>query len=271
MSTVTIQKPIRLSTGVFTEAELRCFDSLGEDYFPSEETRPVGESDWHYLSINTAFQLLRHFFAEPSDVYIAANHFIYWDRTQKGLVAAPDLYVVKGAGRRPRSSYKLWEEGGRTPDVVFEFASEETGKQDLGAKKDLYEQALGVPEYFLFDPTGRIYPERLLGYRLEGGVYQPIRLVDGRLPSIQLGLELLAEGILLRFFDPARGALIPTPAEIEAARHQAEERAETEATVRRQAEDRAETEAAVRRQVEAETAQLRAELDALRERNRPGR
>jgi Uma2 family endonuclease len=239
MSTVTIPKPIRLSTGVFTDAELDYFDSLGEDYFPSEETHPVGETDWHYLSISTAFQLLHHVFPDPSNVYIAANHFIYWDRKQKGQVVSPDLYVVKGAGRRPRSSYKVWEEGGRTPDVVFEVASEETGKHDLGAKKDIYEQVLKVPEYFLFDPIGRIYPERLQGFRLEQGVYQPIALVDGRLTSAQLGLELLMEGMLLRFHDPVRRALIPMAAELEAARQHAE----------------------------AENARLRAEIESLRARS----
>jgi len=255
MSTVTIPKPIRLSTGVFTDAELDYFDSLGEDYFPSEETHPVGETDWHYLSISTAFQLLHLVFPEPSDVYIAANHFIYWDRTQKGQVVGPDLYVVKGVGRRARSSYKVWEEGERTPDVVFEFASEETGKQDLGAKKDTYEQALKVPEYFLFDPVGTIYPERLQGFRLEQGVYEPIALVDGRLTSVELGLELLPTGILLRFYDPVRRVLIPTAAEAEAARTQAEAWAEAEAAARQQAK--------------AENARLRAEIESLRRLRQP--
>jgi Uma2 family endonuclease len=238
MSAAIVQNPVRLSTGVFTDAELDYFDSLGEDYFPSEESNPVGEADWHYVSISTAFQLLHHVFPDPSDVYIAANHFIYWDRKQKGQVIAPDLYIVKGVGRRPRSSYRVWEEGGRTPDVVFEFASEETGKQDIGVKKDIYARWLKVPEYFLFDPAGKIYPERIQGFRLNQGLYEPIPVVDGRLTSLQLGLELLADGILLRFYDPVRRALVPTAAEIDDAR----------------------------RQAEAENARLRAQIEALRAR-----
>jgi Uma2 family endonuclease len=235
------KNPLRLSTGVFTDHELDYFDTLGPDYFPSEETQKVSESDAHYLSIKLAFELLERVFPEPSDVYIAANHFIYWDRRQKGLVLGPDLYVAKGVGRRRRDSYKVWEEGGQVPNVVFEFASDETWKKDLREKKDYYERDLTIPEYFLFDPVGGRYPRKLQGFRLEGGTYRPIPLTDDRLYSEQLDLNLVSDGIYLRFFDPHKGALVPSPAE------------DLEARTR----------------MEAENARLRAELEALRRNVQP--
>src|SRR6266699_2369785 len=101
MSLITPDRGVRLSSGVFTDEELDYIDSLGPDYFPSEEVHPVGETTWHYLSIKLAFELLERVFPEPSDVLIAADHFLYWDPRQKGQVVGADLYVVKGAGRRP--------------------------------------------------------------------------------------------------------------------------------------------------------------------------
>ncbi|HLJ55330.1 MAG TPA: Uma2 family endonuclease [Chthonomonadaceae bacterium] len=249
MSLTTIRRP-RLSTGVFTDEELDYYDSLGPDCFPEEEENRVGETDYHYLSIHTAFELLKRVYPDPSDVHIAANNFIYWDRNEKGLVVAPDLYVVKGAGRRIRGVYKTWEEGGRTPDVVFEFASDKTWQSDLSGKKDLYERALGVREYFLFDPVGGRYPVKLQGFRLAQGEYQPIPLMGDRLTSDQLGLDLLADGLYLRFFDPDCGELIPTTEEIEQLREKAEAAVEAETRARREAE--------------AELARLRAELETLR-------
>ena len=86
------------------------------------------------------------------------------------------------------------------------------------------------------DPIGKFLPDQLQGFRLEQGVYQPIVPENGRLTSEQLGLELLAGGLYLRFLDPTTGELIPTPEEVEKARQSAE----------------------------AEVARLRAELEALR-------
>lgn len=249
MSVSTVQKP-RLSTGVFTDEELDYYDSLGPDYFPEEEENPVGECDFHYLSIHLVFQLLKRVFPEPSDVLLAVNNFIYWDRTQKGLVVGPDLYMVKGVGRRIRGIYKTWEENGRTPDLVMEFASNKTWQIDLNKKMAIYEQNLKVSEYFLFDPMGGRYPKKLQGYRLAQGRYQPIPLEGDRLYSEQLDLELVPDGMYLRFFDRNRGELIPTPEEVEKARLLAEERAVTETEARMAAE--------------AEVALLRAELDSLR-------
>ena len=77
-----------------------------------------------------------------------------------------------------------------------------------------YEQ-LRIPEYFLFDPTGDYLKPALRGYRITPiGMYSPIApQEDGRLVSEQLGLELVADGVRLRFFNPATGEFLPTLAE----------------------------------------------------------
>ena len=108
-----------------------------------------------------------------------------------------------GDGWGPRRELRLaWEEGGRLPDVVFEFTSRKTKKEDTDVKRPLYEQVLKVKEYFLFDPTGDYLKPRLQGYRLVGERYAAMEPVKGRLFSEQLGLELIQEGERLSLYDP---------------------------------------------------------------------
>jgi hypothetical protein len=61
---------------------------------------------------------------------------------------------------------------------------------------------LGVDEYYLFDPEGRLMTPPLMGFRRQGRRMLPRRLAaDGSLTSKVLGLRLKPEGYLLRLFD----------------------------------------------------------------------
>jgi hypothetical protein len=81
----------------------------------------------------------------------------------------------------------VWQEG-KSPDVVIELMSESTAIFDKTRKKDIYQDELQVPEYFLYDP----FSGELLGYRLVGGVYHPIATdAQGGLVSQKTGLRLV--------------------------------------------------------------------------------
>ena len=104
-------------------------------------------------------------------------------------------------GTGNRSSYKVWEER-KPPDWVLEVASPGTQTNDRGDQLDDY-AAMGVPEYWLFDPSGDVFPRgtpRLQGLRLAGGKYQPLesRLEDGErmIRSKALRLDVRVEGWL---------------------------------------------------------------------------
>ena len=189
---------------------------------------------------------------------------------------------------------------GKPPDFVLEVASESTGVVDYTEKRDEY-ASYGIPEYWRFDPSGGLYHNAALaGDRLVDGEYEPIdiQVIDGlncRGYSAVLGLWLCWEDHRLRWFDPKAEAYLRTHdeeyerAELEAyARQQAELRAilaETRADEEREfrlqetaraqhAESRADEEAharrqeaAARQQAEAEARNLRAQLDALRQRS----
>src|SRR5262249_11103936 len=134
-------------------------------------------------------------------------------------------------------------------------------------------ERLGVAEYFLFDPTGDYLKPRLQGFRLEGGRYVPIPLVNDRMYSQQLGLELVIKGELMRFWNPVKGEWLLSAEESERARQEAERQVEIEARSRDEAERQAEEEARARAEearartaAEEELARLRAELEELRKR-----
>jgi Uma2 family endonuclease len=203
----------------------------------------MAETDKHRdLAVYVLEALKLHFLDNP-DVYISGNNFVYYEEGKPRACVSPDVYVVFGVPMRQRDCYMAWKEGGRLPDVVFEFTSRKTRREDTHRKRPQYEKTLRVPEYFLFDPTGDYLSPRLQGYRLGEDGYVPLEVVDGRLHSERLNLDLVQQGEWLRLYDPQRAVWLLT----------LEEQAR-----------RAEQEATARLAAETETERLREELAALR-------
>ena len=231
-------------------------------FYPSSDGKPMAENMWQAKAIMNAAGDLG---AALPTALVAADILMYPEEGNNRNPIAPDVLVGLGLGTRNRSSYFVWKEG-KPPDWVLEVASPSTQADDLGVKRCRY-AAMGVPEYWLFDPKGGVYPPgtpRLQGLKLEDGEYMPLasRLANGgqTIRSEVLGLDVRVEGELLRFRDAA-GRDIPHRNEIEAAAGRAEAQAKREAAQRRTAEARAEREAAQRR-----TAEARAEREAAQRR-----
>lgn len=208
----------------------------------------MAETDIHAQLMMDLRLTLTNFFRDDPNVYVSSNLLLYYVEGDPRKRVAPDVFVVRGVSKGPRRIYKLWEEG-HAPGVVIELSSRQTWREDLQAKWRLYSE-LGVGEYFIFDPEYDYLDEPLVGYRLEGNQYVNLEVIDGRVPSEVLGLELVDTGETLRLHDPHAGRFLPTPME-EAALRRAEAAAH-----------RIETEARLR--AEAETARLREELARLR-------
>jgi hypothetical protein len=156
-------------------------------------------------------------------------------------VRGPDFFVVKGVDKAQiRRSWIVWEEDGQHPHVIVELVSPSTQAEDEGRKKKLYEQTFRTPEYFLYYPD----EQRLVGWRLVGGVYEPMKADErGWLWSDQLGLWLGGwigysndgeYNTWVRFYE-AGGQLIPTHKETAI---ETKAQVETEATARLEAEAR---------------------------------
>jgi Uma2 family endonuclease len=214
--------------------------------FPDEDGRPMGDTDFHSAALIWLRQALEDFFAHDPGWYVASNLILYWDFDNPQSRRDPDILVARGVGNHFRRSFRVWEE--RTlPCTLFEVASKNTWRQDVGPKRTLYAQ-VGIPEYFIFDPEHRYIKPVLQGFRLRKGEYVPIRPArDGSLTSKQLGLRLVVEGPMLRLVDLETGAPVPTRGE----------RAEQE-------RERAEEEKKRSDELAAEVARLRAELKRRR-------
>ncbi len=221
-------------------------------HYPESDGQPMAESDLHRDEMVYFIDALKDHFGDDPLVYIAGNLFLYYEKGRPRSVVAPDVFVVRGVPKRQRRVYKLWEEG-VPPCLVVEVTSESTRNEDLGTKRDRYEQ-LGVEEYFLYDPTADYLPTRLEGLRLVKGRYRELpHEPDGSLLSRTTGVRLVLEEPLVRLVDAVTGKRLLRSEEKNAAIQAAEARA-------RSAEARAEEETAARRVLEQELERLRRQL-----------
>ncbi|MDC0685885.1 Uma2 family endonuclease [Sorangium atrum] len=162
----------------------------GEDELPYDDGEPM-ESERHLAQMGLLIEALQLFWRDRDDVYVAGNMAIYFSELQakKNDFRGPDVFVVLDTNRRERKSWVVWQEDGRTPDVVIELLSESTQAVDRGDKMRIYAKLLHVPEYYLFDP----FSGELEAYALDRATrsYLPMPPeANGEVVSACLGLRL---------------------------------------------------------------------------------
>ena len=208
---------------------------------------------------NTRYLMLH--FGNPETTLVAGEHYITPDLT--GDLTGrhyPDLFIAFGVDPEAyrRSNAYIIPEQGKPPDFVLEIASRSTADVDITDKRRNY-AALGIPEYWRFDETGRFHGTRLAGDRLVDGKYQRVAietLDDGSLQGYSevLNLNLRWEASQLGWYNPTTNRHIATfederqgRLEEQQGRLAAEARASTEQETRIAAESRV-------RELEAELA-----------------
>ncbi|CUU35949.1 MAG: Uma2 family endonuclease [Armatimonadetes bacterium] len=217
---------------------------------PDEDGWPMEEA-WNMFQLHLLIDVVSSLWRDRTDYFASGNIFIYYSTEQaksvienRPIYKGPDFFVVKGVdGTKFRKSWIVWEEGGRYPDLIIEFLSPSTARQDKTEKKRLYEQVFRTEEYFWFDPT----QHELVGFELHNGHYEQKQPNEhGWLWSEVLGAWLgIWEGEYRQWRFPwlrlytRDGALVPTSAE--AAQMEAEQAQKQLETERRRAE-RAEAE-----------------------------
>ena len=238
--------------------------------YPDSDGKPMAENDAQRDAIIYFIGALKARYRDRKDVYVSGDLFIYYEEGNPAASIVPDTFVVLGAEKRQRPSYKLWEEP-KVPDFVVEVASPSTWREDSGRKREVYER-LGVREYWQYDPSGEHLSPRLRGWWLGERGYEPrppVSSLDGTLSlySETLELELRVQGEEAHFHDPATGQDLPgldeahARAEREWARAERESaRAEEESARAERESARAERESAARKAAEARAAELEARL-----------
>jgi Uma2 family endonuclease len=193
----------------------------GIDELIYDDGEPL-ESTRHRDGMMLLIESLDLYWADRTDYYVSGNMFLYFSmlQTRRNDFRGPDVFVVLGTERRERKAWVLWEEEGKRPSVVIELTSASTVSEDHGRKKDVYERALEVPYYFIFDPDSG----ELEGFHLPGpgARYAPIPPNGaGRLAVEILGLELgvwhgqhrYVEAPWLRWYLPD-GTFLPSAQEL---------------------------------------------------------
>jgi Uma2 family endonuclease len=273
---------------------------------PDSDGEPM-ENERERFQMLLLLDVLEQYWHDRQDYYAGGNMFVYYSVQQARQILAeeaeparprrafrgPDLFVVRDVdGSFRRQKWVVWEEGGRYPDVIFEFLSPSTRRIDQTTKKTLYEQIFKTREYYWYDP---FEPYEFQGWHLDiGRGYQPMT-PDARgwvwSPTLQLwvgrgeGTYFRDHTTWLRFYDPEGQLLLTSPEMAELAEQRAEtaeqraetaeQRAETAEQRAETAEQRAETaeqRAAAERDraaaAEAEQTRLRTELTRFRGENR---
>ena len=136
---------------------------------------------------------------DPKSVFIESNIPIRTNPNNLRDGAAPDLCRsrnVNAPAIYDQTGYNLWEVG-KPPEFVLEVASESTYENDLYEKPGIY-AAMGIDEYWMFDPTGGdLYGQALTGFKLVDGEYEPIEITPNEHGlmsgySEELGVRLCA-------------------------------------------------------------------------------
>jgi len=220
-----------------------------DDGYPYRDGKPA-DSTLHYELRTYASSALKARYAARDDVFVASNLGLFFERGNRKALLAPDVLVSFGVAQKHKNSYKAWEEGA-VPDYVLELLSPRTWRRDVVVKPPLYE-AIGVGEYWIFDPIGKL-PDPVVGRRLDAaGVYRPVgELPGGGYRSDVLGLDLVvhddglgfrdpeivrAKGF--RFRDPETGEILPDHVEVVAQRNREAAARRDEAAARQAAEAR---------------------------------
>ncbi|MGH2345007.1 MAG: Uma2 family endonuclease [Chloroflexota bacterium] len=237
---------------------LRAETTIDWSTFPTGDGEPMAETETHRVQMNDLIFALDTLVAAVDRVYVGGNMLMYYNPASGLDHVSADVFVTFGVARGVRQKWETWREGGVFADVVFEISSPSTIREDLGPKMAKY-AALGVKEYYLYDPLKDLSPY-LRGFKLVSGHYEPlVQLSDGMgYRSPMLGTTLRVRGDWLRVIDPESGEPLLIPAELAAAHREAEERAAYQTERARRESERAQSEAQ-RAQSEAQRAYSEAE------------
>ena len=152
--------------------------------YPDSDGKPIADNTLQYRWIVTIQGNLAALLRDRPDVFVAGDHLIYPVEGKPMRRVAPDVYVAFGRPKGDRGSYKVWEEGGVFPQVVFEVRSPENRAGKMARKLAFYDR-YGAEEYYDYDPDRN----RLRAYRRDGD----------QLDEVEVGAELASPLLGIRF------------------------------------------------------------------------
>ena len=225
--------------------------------FPDSDGKPVADNTLQFEWLSTIKWNLEHLFENDPTVFVAGDNLIYPDETDPGVRQAPDVYVAFGRPKGYRGSYKVWEEGGVFPQVVFEVWSPGNTIAEMDAKREFYEK-YGAEEFYLVFPE---FPVNVQAWWSQGGRLVRTAETNGFV-SPRLGVRFLFEPRVLTLTGPD-GRPFRNPQQIAADRDAAERRAAEEVRLREAERRRAEAEKQRAERLAAKLRELGLDPDAV--------
>ena len=203
--------------GIIPYRKGRAIDYESLDFNPDEPHLPEDAmlQSNQVVEITALFHALFTNFFARKDTLVTTGAIICYDPTNLNVHISPDVCVAFGVDADAianRRIYLPWE-AGKPPDWVLEVASPSAARADVGRKVSTYER-IGVPEYWLLDPSGgELYGFPLAGFRMESGIYRPVALTDepdGILKGYSeiLGLSLCWDAGMPRLYSPSLGTYV---------------------------------------------------------------
>jgi Uma2 family endonuclease len=164
--------------------------------FPDSDGKPMAENTRQYEAIVTLKGNVEAF--APATAFVAGDHLIYTDPLDPAARQAPDVYVAFGRPRGHRGSYKVWEEDGVFPQVIFEVLAPSNTPTEMEQKRDFY-FGHGAEEYYEFDPEAGTW----VGFVQDAATGLPARVpdMDGHV-SPRLGMRFAFQPLELLVYRP---------------------------------------------------------------------
>jgi Uma2 family endonuclease len=212
-------------------------------YYPDSDGEPMSDNTIQFRWIVTIQGNLDDLYRENPDVFVAGDHLIYPVEGEPNTRQAPDVYVAFGRPKGDRGSYKVWEEAGIFPQVVFEVWSPNNRFEKMQKKFGFYEKH-GAEEYYIIYPE---FPAHVDGWRCEAGRFVEIEPIDGWV-SPRLGIRFSVRSDQIALYRPDGSPFLSFLEMAERATRATEQAAE-EARLRVQEHQRAERFAAKLREL----------------------
>lgn len=123
--------------------------------YPDSDGKPMAENTLQYQWIVTLKGNLDRICVGDRAAFVAGDNFIYPIDGRSDICKAPDVYVAFGRPRGHRGSYKVWEEDGVFPQVIFEVSSLSNTQRDLLERRRFYRR-YGAEEYVVYNPDEHV-------------------------------------------------------------------------------------------------------------------
>jgi Uma2 family endonuclease len=194
--------------------------SVSDPIYPDSDGQPMSDNTKQFYWIVLIKENLEILFADDPQVFVAGDLLWYPVQGRPDVRVAPDVIVAFGRPKGDRGSYKQWEEGNITPQVVFEILSPGNTVLEM-SKKLLFYEHYGIQEYYLYDPDQDVLGGFIRGD--ENTLEAVDELQSWISPRLGIRFELTDSGLVV--FQPS-GKPFLSPVELSQLAIQEEKRAE---------------------------------------------